>query len=144
MVGKEQRGGDADGGDDLDGGADGLRVFRDLDLEHDERLGEAGKALHLVSLEAEGTDFARGGEVFAEGGGEGAELALELGGAAGDLAAEVPDRKHDERNHREADEHEADTVDPRRLVGEEADGRDERARLLDTIVGELREDELEL
>jgi len=62
-VGVEEGERDADGGDDLDGGREGLRVFRGLHLEGDQPAALDGEAADLVLLQPEGADLLGGAEV---------------------------------------------------------------------------------
>ncbi len=143
-VGVEERERDAEGGNDFDDRAEGLRVFHDLELRGNERAAGVGEARGGVFFQTEGADFARGSEVLGNLGGDVAELALDLGGAFHDLAAHVADGEHAQRDECDAHEDEQHALFSEGEPREVADGGEQGQGLFHAVVGEDDERVLQL
>jgi hypothetical protein len=134
-VGHEEGAGDAEGGDELDHRGDREGVLVDLHLQGEEAAHAGGEALVLVLLEAEGADFAGGGEVLAEQLGDIAAGGEGLLGALVEVAADDTDGQHADRDDAEAEQEEAGARDGAGDVDDVADRAQEGDGQHDHVVG---------
>ena len=144
VVGEDQRGRDADGGEELDDGGEGLRVFHDLHLGDDQPVRGLAEAGRLALLEAEGPDLPRGGKVFVQLRGDIAQLLLDLARAFHHFLAHVMHGQDGEGHDGETDQHRHGAVRRESLPDQETQGAEECHGLLDAVIGDQGQRRLQL
>ena len=144
LVGVKQGERDADGGDDFDEGREGLLILHELHLRADERLRGALEARDLACFEAEGADFLRRAEVFAEDIRYAAELGLNLAGALDEFLADVADGENGEWHDGENHEDEGDALHVIGLPRDIRNAANEAGGATHDLIGDGDERELEL